>query len=144
MLTHTRTALIALLAGILVAGLSLFSGRKRVRNVFGIVLVVLLLSGVVLLPALTHWFSRGQSTQEITQLTGRTVVWRELVNAPRPVDNIIFGSGLSNDSFNGLPIDNSWLSIYQDQGLLGDVLCGLLMLSLLLIAAFRPRDRHEP
>ncbi len=138
-LTHTRTALIALLAGILVAGLSLFGGRKRVRNVFGIVLVVLLLSGVVLLPALTHWFSRGQSTQEITQLTGRTVVWSELVNAPRPVDNIIFGQGLSNDSFNGLPIDNSWLSIYQGQGLLGDVLCGLLMLSLLLIAAFRPR-----
>ncbi len=138
-LTHTRTALIALLAGILVAGLSLFGGRKRVRNVFGIVLVVLLLSGVVLLPALTHWFSRGQSTQEITQLTGRTVVWSELVNAPRPVDNIIFGQGLSNDSFNGLPIDNSWLSIYQGQGLLGDVLCGLLMLSLLLIVAFRPR-----
>ena len=138
-LTHTRTALIALLAGILVAGLSLFTGRKRVRNVFAIVLAVLLLSGVVLLPALTHWFSRGQSTQEITQLTGRTVVWSELVNAPRPEDNVIFGQGLSNDSFNGLPIDNSWLAVYQDQGILGDVLCGLIMLSLLLIAAFRPR-----
>jgi O-antigen ligase len=138
-LTHTRTALIALLAGILVAGLSLFAGRKRVRNVFGIVLVVLLLSGAVLLPALTHWFSRGQSTQEITQLTGRTVVWGELVNAPRPVDNMIFGIGLSNDSFNGLPIDNSWLAVYQGQGLVGDALCGLIMLSLILIAAYRPR-----
>ena len=139
MLTHTRTALIAMLAGILVAGLSLFSGRKRVRNVFGVVLVVLLLSGVVLLPALTHWFSRGQSTQELSQLTGRTVVWTELVNSPRPVDNMIFGFGLSNDSFNGLPIDDSWLAVYQGQGLFGDVLCGLIMLSLLLIAAFRPR-----
>lgn len=138
-LTHTRTALVALLAGILVAGLSLFTGRKRVRQVFGTVLVVLLLSGVVLLPALTHWFGRGQSTQEITQLTGRTVVWGELVNSPRAVDNIIFGYGLSNNSFNGLPIDNSWLSIYQDQGLFGDILCGSIMLSLLLIAAFRPR-----
>jgi hypothetical protein len=138
-LTHTRTALIALLVGILVAGLSLFGGRKRVRNVFAVILVVLVLSGVVLLPALTHWFSRGQSTTEISQLTGRTVVWSELVNAPRPVDNIIFGMGLSNDSFNGLPIDDSWLAVYQGQGLLGDVLCGLIMLSLLLIAAFRPR-----
>jgi hypothetical protein len=100
---------------------------------------VLLLSGVVLLPALTHWFSRGQSTQEFTQLTGRTVVWEELVSTPRPEDNIIFGNGLSNNSFNGLPIDNSWLSIYLDQGLLGDILCGLIMLSLLLIAALRPR-----
>ncbi len=138
-LTHTRTALIALLAGILVAGLSLFVGRKRVRNVFGIVLVVLVLSGVVLLPALTNWFSRGQSTQEITQLTGRTVVWGELVNSPRPVDNMIFGYGLSNDSFNGLPIDNSWLAVYQGQGLVGDVLVGLIMLFLILIAAYRPR-----
>jgi hypothetical protein len=139
LLTHTRTALVALLVGILVGGLTLFTGRKRVRKVFGTILVVLLLSGVVLLPALTQWFGRGQSSQEITQLTGRTVVWGELVNAPRAVDNIIFGFGLSNNSFNGLPIDNSWLSIYQDQGLFGDVLCGLIMFSLLLIAAFRPR-----
>jgi O-Antigen ligase len=138
-LTHTRTALIALLAGILVAGLSLFTGRKRVRNVFATVLVILLLTGVVLLPALTHWFGRGQSTQEISQLTGRTVVWSELVNAPRPIDNMIFGFGLSNDSFDGLSIDNSWLAVYQGQGLVGDVLCGAILLSLLLIAAFRPR-----
>jgi hypothetical protein len=138
-LTHTRTALIALLAGILVAGLSLFSGRQRVRKVFMTVLIVLLLSGVVLLPALTHWFGRGQSSQEFTQLTGRTVVWQELLNSPRPVDNMIFGFGLSNNSFAGLPIDDSWLAIYQDQGIFGDVLCALIMLSLLLIAAFRPR-----
>jgi hypothetical protein len=138
-LTHTRTALIAMFAGILVAGLSLFFRRKRVRNVFGIVLVILLLSGVVLLPAFTHWFSRGQSSQELSQLTGRTVVWSELVNAPRPVDNMIFGMGLSNDGFNGLSIDDSWLAVYQSQGILGDVLCGLILLSLLLIAAFRPR-----
>jgi hypothetical protein len=138
-LTHTRTALIALLAGILVAGMSLFSGRQRVRKVFMTVLIVLLLSGVVLLPALTQWFGRGQSTQEFTQLTGRTVVWQELLNSPRPVDNLIFGFGLSNNSFAGLPIDDSWLAIYQDQGIFGDVLCALIMLSLLLIAAFRPR-----
>jgi hypothetical protein len=138
-LTHTRTALIALLAAILVAGLSLFTGRRRVRNVFATILVVLLLTGVVLLPALTHWFSRGQSTQEISQLTGRTVVWGELVNAPRPIDDMIFGYGLSNDSFNGLSIDNSWLAVYQGQGLFGDALCAAIMLSLLFIAALRPR-----
>jgi O-Antigen ligase len=138
-LTHTRTALIALLAGILVAGLSLFGSRKRVRQVFATVMIVLLLGGVVLLPALTHWFSRGQSAQEFSQLTGRTVVWTELVNAPRPVDNMIFGFGLSNNSFGGLPIDDSWLSVYQDQGLVGDALIGLMVLTLLMIAATRPR-----
>jgi hypothetical protein len=67
------------------------------------------------------------------------VVWGELVNAPRPIDNIIFGQGLSNDSFNGLSIDDSWLSVYLDQGLVGDVLVALIMISLIIIAAFRPR-----
>jgi O-Antigen ligase len=138
-LTHTRTALIALLIGILVAALSMFKGRKRVRTVFLTLFIFLLLTGVVLLPALTHWFSRGQSSQEFSQLTGRTVVWGELVNAPRPIDNIIFGQGLSNDSFNGLSIDDSWLSVYLDQGLVGDVLVALIMVSLIIIAAFRPR-----
>jgi hypothetical protein len=138
-LTHTRTALVALLLGILVAGFSLFTGRKRVRKVFGTVLVILLLTGVVLLPALTHWFGRGQSTQEITQLTGRTIVWGELVNSPRAKDNVIFGDGLSNDSFNGLPIDDSWLAVYLDQGLVGDVLIGLILLTLIMMAATRPR-----
>ena len=44
---------------------------------------------------------------------------------------MIFGFGLSNNSFNGLPIDDSWLAVYQDQGIFGDVLSGLIMLSLL-------------
>jgi hypothetical protein len=138
-LSHTRTALIAMLIGILVAGLSLFTGRKRVRKVFGTVLVVLLLTGVVLLPALTQWFGRGQSSQEFTQLTGRTVVWGELVNSPRAADNVIFGNGLSNNSFDGLPIDDSWLAVYLDQGLVGDILIGLMLLTLFMMAATRPR-----
>jgi hypothetical protein len=138
-LTHTRTALIALLAGVLVAGLSLFTGRKRVRKVFGTVLVILLLTGVVLLPALTHWFGRGQSSQEFTQLTGRTVVWSELVSAPRAEDNVILGNGLSNNSFDGLSIDDSWLAVYLDQGLVGDILIGLMLLTLFVMAATKPR-----
>jgi O-Antigen ligase len=138
-LTHTRTALIALLVAILVGSLSLFTGRRRVRKVFATVFIVLLLGGAVLVPAVTHWFSRGQSSQEFSQLTGRTVVWGELVNAPRPVDNMIFGFGLSNGSFDGLSIDDSWLSVYQDQGLFGDAMIATILLSLLLIAAFRPR-----
>src|SRR5271163_2703844 len=39
-LTHTRTALIAMLVGILVAGLSLFLSRRRVRRALVVVIVV--------------------------------------------------------------------------------------------------------
>ena len=40
---------------------------------------------------------------------------------------------------NGLPIDSSWISIYQDQGIVGDVLMGLVFLLLLLTALCRTR-----
>ncbi|MGP8149126.1 MAG: O-antigen ligase family protein [Acidimicrobiales bacterium] len=138
-LTHTRTALVATLVGILVAGISLFTRRRRVRKVFFTALLVALIGILMFLPALTTWFDRGQSTQEFTAFTGRTAVWSALVHAPRSEPEILFGFGLSNNSFNGLPIDNSWLALYQDQGLVGDVLCGLIVLVLLVTAAFRPR-----
>ena len=65
----------------------------------------------------------------------------------RPTTNVIFGSGLSNDAVNGsadtaengLPIDSSWISIYQDQGIVGEVLVGAIFLLLLVIAFTRAR-----
>ena len=50
----------------------------------------------------------------------------------------IFGFGISNSSFNGLPIDSNWLSSYQEQGLLGATLCAVILLFLLLAASFQP------
>jgi hypothetical protein len=138
LLTHTRTALIAMLAGVMIAGLSLFLSRRRVRKAFVITLTIALLGSLVFLPAISSWLGRGENSQELTTLTGRTVVWSLVVNAPRPRPEIFFGYGLSNDAFDGLPIDNSWVSIYQDEGLFGDAICGLLIVSLLLAAAFRP------
>ena len=40
---------------------------------------------------------------------------------------------------NGLPIDSSWLSIYQDQGIVGEVLVGAIFMLLLLTALCRAR-----
>ena len=60
--------------------------------------------------------------------------------------NKIFGSGLSNGSVigqspavNGLPIDSSWIATYQDQGIVGDVLEGVMFLVLLVRRLLRPR-----
>ena len=65
----------------------------------------------------------------------------------RPATNVIFGSGLSNDAVsgsadtaeNGLPIDSSWISIYQDQGIVGEVLVGAIFLLLMVLAFTRAR-----
>ena len=83
--------------------------------------------------------ARGENSQEISQLSGRTKVWTLVFSNPRPEPNVILGSGLSNDSFGGLAIDDSWVATYEDQGIVGDVFDGAMLLSLLLIAMLRPR-----
>src|SRR5262249_21311422 len=127
-----------LIAGILVAGLSLILARARVRKLFvalGIVaaIVIMTLSSVI-----TTWLARGQGAQELTKLTGRTLVWSALLAFPRDRFQQIFGFGLTNSSFNGLPIDSNWLSSYQEQGLFGVTVCAAILLFLLVTAYFQP------
>ncbi len=133
-LTHSRIALVAMLAGILAGGLSLFLSRKRVRRAFVVAILVAGIGALSFAPLVTGWFERGQNSHSLTELTGRTNVWSEVLSQPRTEANTLLGYGLSNDGFNGKPIDSSWLSTYQDQGLVGDVLDGLVLVSLLLAA----------
>ncbi len=139
LLTHSRIALVAMLLGILVGGLSLFLSRQRVRRAFVVAIVVVGIGALSFAPLVTRWFERGENPQALSQLTGRTNVWSALLAQPRTEANTLFGYGMSNDGFNGIPIDSSWLSTFQDQGLVGDVLDGLVLLSLLLVALISPR-----
>jgi hypothetical protein len=138
-LSHTRTALVGFFIAVLVAGLSLFLSRQRVRKAFAVTLVIAALVALSFAPFLSSWFARGQSGEQITALTGRTMTWSAELAAPRTEVNTLFGYGMSNDSFSGLPIDSSWLSTYLDQGLVGDVIDGSVLLLLLLVACFSPR-----
>ncbi|HEV3313195.1 MAG TPA: O-antigen ligase family protein [Chloroflexota bacterium] len=146
-LTHTRTALLAMFVGLLVAGASLLLARQRVRRTFAAVLLVVVVIGVPASPLLTHWLARGQNGQELQNLTGRTNAWSAVLSTNRPTTNLLFGNGLSNESVtassnleeNGLPIDSSWISIYQDQGIVGEVLVGAIFMLLLLTALCQAR-----
>ena len=85
--------------------------------------------------------------RDFESLTGRTKAWSAVLAVHRPTTNVIFGDGLTNDSvigssdpiLNGLSIDDSWISIYQDQGIVGDLLLGAIFVLLLLTAIFRAR-----
>lgn len=137
-LSHTRTALAALVAGLLVAGLSLFTVNARVRKFFmaGAVIVsaaVMTVAGVVI-----TWLARGENTQGLTTLTGRTNFWALVLGTPRDAFQEIFGFGLSNASVNGLPIDSNWLAAYMQEGLFGVVVCALILAFLLVAAFFQP------
>jgi len=139
LLTHTRTAVIALVIAVLCSMVTLATIRRRVRRVGLALLVLIGLTVTVFAPALSSWYERGQSAQTVGQLNGRKQVWEMLLHAPRSRVDQIFGKGLTNKSFNGLPIDDSWLAIYQDQGIFGVVICAAVILALLLIATTRPR-----
>jgi hypothetical protein len=137
--THTRTALVALLAGVLIAGLSLFTTRARVRKAFAAALVVLSIGALTVSSIVATWLARGQDAEQLAALTGRRSVWERIIAEPRSHGEVIFGFGLSNKSYDGLPIDSNWLATYYDLGLIGVVLSAGLVLFLLVSAAFRPR-----
>ena len=130
----------------LVACFSLFTTSRRVRRVLATASIVAVVVLVPLAPLLSNWLVRGQTTSQLSNLSGRTKVWPLVLSEPRPETNKIFGSGLSNGSVigqnaavNGLPIDSSWIATYQDQGIVGVVLEAVMFLVLLGMALVRPR-----
>ncbi|WP_344210935.1 hypothetical protein [Kribbella sancticallisti] len=138
LLTHTRTALVALLAGVLIAGLSLFTTRSRVRKSFAIGVALFTVGALTLGSVVTTWLARGQDTEEVAALTGRRAVWESIAAAPRSTFETVFGLGLSNKSFNGLPIDSNWLGTYYDIGLAGVAIVVATVLFVLTAAFFQP------
>jgi len=137
-LTHTRTALTGMIAGIVVASLSLMDRYVRVRKMFATAIVVVAIVVATASSFILNWLARGENAQGLHNLTGRTKVWGPLLALPRDHFQEIFGFGLSNSSFNGLSIDSNWLSSYLEQGLFGVTVCGLILLFLLVAAFFRP------
>jgi hypothetical protein len=138
-LTHTRTALAALIVGILISGMSLIVAKPRVRKLFAALGVSTAVAALTLSAFITTWLERGQSSEGLSNLTGRTEVWGPLLAAPRNKFQEIFGFGLSNVSFDGLPIDSNWLASYQEEGLFGVAVCAMILIFVLVTSYFQPR-----
>ncbi len=147
LLAHTRTAMLAMIIALVVAGLSLFTGSRRVRRTFAVALIVGVGIALPMSPLVSSWVQRGETTAQVHNLSGRTLAWQIVFSEPRPEVNKILGSGMTNGgvvgaadpSDDGLPIDSSWVATYQNQGLLGDILEGVSFLMLLTAALLRPR-----
>jgi O-antigen ligase len=137
--THTRTALLAAAIGIGLASASLFLGHARVRRVSVSTMVGMIAAAVVFAPQIVSWLSRGQTIEDASQLTGRTKVWSDVFATPRPKMEALFGSGLSNKSFDGLAIDSNWVASYVDQGWFGVVVQAAMLLILLVMVATHVR-----
>ena len=137
-LTHTRTALIAMVGGLLVAGLSLIVARARVRRFFATAGVAVSIGVVTAAGVLTTWLARGRTRQELTSLTGRTDFWTWFSTCRAP--------GSRRSSVSACRTGQSMASrstatgslAYLQQGLFGVVLCAVMLLFLLVTAFFQP------
>jgi hypothetical protein len=137
-LTHTRTATVGLLIGLVLAIGSLVLTSAAARRFFAWAVLVSAVAAVGFASALQAWFLRGQSKEYFTSLTGRAKVWDALLAAPRTTAEQVFGVGLGDKSFGGLPIDNSWLAVYNEQGLIGVTLVAAIIIVLAGVALLRP------
>ncbi|MFI8910216.1 O-antigen ligase domain-containing protein [Streptomyces sp. NPDC053513] len=137
-MTHTRTATLGLIIGLVLAIGSLFLTSAAARRVFAWAVVCASVAAVVFGSALRAWFLRGQSQENFSNLTGRAKVWDALLAAPRTTGEKVFGTGLGDKSFGGLPIDNSWLAVYNEQGLIGVGIVAAFVVVLGGVALLRP------
>ncbi|MFF7312165.1 O-antigen ligase domain-containing protein [Streptomyces sp. NPDC008137] len=137
-LTHTRTATLGLFAGLALAIGSLVLTSAAARRFFAWAVVCAAVAAVGFSSALQAWFLRGQSQENFTSLTGRAKVWNALLAADRTTSEQWFGAGLGDKSFGGLPIDNSWLAVYHEQGLVGVALVAAVFVVLGGVALLRP------
>jgi hypothetical protein len=141
--THTRTAALGTLIGLALATASLFLGHARVRRTSASALVVSIMGATLFAPQIVKWAARGQTAEDASQLTGRTKVWSAVADTTRPLPRELFGDGLSNKSFNGLPIDSNWVATYVDLGWFGIVVQVTLLLLLLLMVATHVRGARR-
>ncbi|MGW5860588.1 O-antigen ligase family protein [Streptomyces sp. NPDC055239] len=137
-MTHTRTATLGLIVGLTLAIGSLILTSAAARRFFTWTVLIAVVAAVGFASALQTWFLRGQSQENFSSLTGRAKVWDALLSAPRTTAEQMFGVGLGDKSFGGLPIDNSWLAVYNEQGLIGIVLVALIIIVLGGVALLRP------
>ncbi|MFE9095780.1 O-antigen ligase domain-containing protein [Streptomyces sp. NPDC007264] len=137
-LTHTRTATLGLLIGLALAIGSLVLTSAAARRFFTWAVVIGAVAAVGFASALQTWFLRGQSQENFSTLTGRAKVWHALLAAPRTTTEHLFGAGLGDKSFDGLPIDNSWLAVYNEQGVIGVAVVAAFVVVLGAVALLRP------
>jgi hypothetical protein len=138
LLSHTRTALLGLITALLLVTFILAFTNARARHTLAAAIGFGTVAEVMFGQVVMSWLQRGQDAEELSNLTGRAKVWDLLLGKERTLGEQFFGVGLTDKSFDGLPIDNSWLSIYHEQGWVGIAIVIAMLGCLLATAALRP------
>lgn len=143
LMSKTRTAMVGLLAGLVVALLGLAGSSRRARLSLVGLLLVAPIAFMTLKPAADAWFTRGQDQENLTTLTGRTKAWDKVHAYPRDEYTELIGIGLTDKSIDGLPIDNGYLAVYHETGFIGLAIIASVFLLILVRALIQPPGLHR-
>lgn len=134
-LSRTRTSAAAIAFGLVLA---LLLTRKtwfgRLLTLFAPGLIGLVFLTV---PSLNQWLLRGQGSKQISSLSGRTTSWQAVLDEQVSLQTAIIGHGLGNKrvllrrgegDIDVMAIDNSWLGLYWETGLLAVTIVGIAMI----------------
>ena len=124
-LSRTRTAAAAVAVGLVLA---LFLTRKTwLGRIASISAPAMMGLAFLVVPSLHNWLLRGQGTKQISSLSGRTTSWQYVLDEEVSLQTALIGHGLGNKrvllrrgegDIDVMAIDNSWLSLYWETGLL--------------------------
>ncbi|WP_328322357.1 hypothetical protein OHA70_26900 [Kribbella sp. NBC_00382] len=130
--SRTRTAAAAIAVGLVLA---LFLTRKTwFARIASISVPALMGLAFLVVPTLHNWLLRGQGTKQISSLSGRTTSWHYVIDEDVSLQTAIIGHGLGNKrvllrrgegDIDVMAIDNSWLSLYWETGLLAVTIVGI-------------------
>jgi O-antigen ligase len=137
--TRARSPLIVAALGIGVILFRSSSGRRRVLYLMPVVLGGVIAVVVAFGPTITSFLERGQSSQQVASLTGRTTAWSIAYDQwkAHPVDGLGYYAGhrlsTSLDSLyhERTNLDSLWVETLLDTGIVGmGALIGFVLLGL--------------
>jgi hypothetical protein len=130
--SRTRTAAAAIAVGLVLA--LLLTRKTWFSRIASISVPALMGLAFLIIPSLHNWLLRGQGTKQISSLSGRTTSWHYVLDEDVSLQTAIIGHGLGNKrvllrrgegDIDVMAIDNSWLSLYWETGLLAVTIVGI-------------------
>jgi O-antigen ligase len=133
--SRTRTSAAAVALGLVIA---LMVTRKTwVGRLVSLGVPALIGIAFLTIGSLHTWLLRGQGTQQISSLSGRTTSWQAVLDEKVSIQTAIIGHGLGNKrvllrrgegDIDVMAIDNSWLGLYWETGLLAVTIVGIALI----------------
>lgn len=133
-LSRTRTSAAAIAFGLVLA--LLLTRRTWFGRLLTLGVPVLVWIAFLVVHPLQAWLLRGQGTRQISSLSGRTTSWQAVLDEKVDLQTMIIGHGLGNKrvllrrgegDIDVMAIDNSWLGLYWETGLMAVVIVAVAM-----------------